>query len=383
MAGLYIHIPFCLKRCIYCDFFSHTQMRHKEAYLSALATEMAMRKDYTGDEAIETVYFGGGTPSLLTASDFGDLFDAIYRLFDVSKDAEITIEANPDDMTPAYVSSLRRLPFNRISMGVQSFSDEDLRFLCRRHTGRQATEAVRICKDEGYDNISIDLIYGLPGQTPGAWEDNLEKALRLDTPHISAYHLTYEKDTPLYRLKEEGRIQPVDEDVSLSLFEQLTNRMANAGYLHYEISSFARPGYLSLHNSAYWTGKKYLGLGPSAHSYDTQSRQWNVASVQRYIEGIEDKHLCAESEHLDDNTKYNEYIMTRLRTLQGIDTTYIRTTFGEDKHLYCKTQAQTFINNGMLCEEGERLKLSAKALFVSDSIISHLLRIDSYTKHGV
>jgi oxygen-independent coproporphyrinogen-3 oxidase len=377
MAGIYIHVPFCVTRCVYCDFFSHTQARrYKEAYLSAVVEEMAMRKDYMGGETVETVYFGGGTPSILTPSDFGKVFDAIYRLFRVTEGAEITLEANPDDMTPAYVSSLRRLPFNRISMGVQSFNDEDLRFLRRRHTAMQAIEAVGICREQGYNNISIDLIYGIPGQTPDTWEANLKEALRLDTPHISAYLLTYEEGTPLYRMKEEGRIQPVDEDVSLSLFEHLTDSLTDAGYLHYEISNFAQPGRLSLHNSGYWTGKQYLGIGPSAHSYDTQSRQWNVASLRRYTEGIEKGLPDTESEHLDANTKYNEYVMTGLRTRQGISLAYIRATFGEHKYQYCRKQAQTFINSGLLNEENNQYRLSKKGLFVSDNIIIHLLRVD-------
>ncbi|MDR1556925.1 MAG: radical SAM family heme chaperone HemW [Tannerellaceae bacterium] len=383
MAGLYIHVPFCVKRCVYCDFFSHTQMRYKESYLSAVVEEMAMRRDYLAGETLETVYFGGGTPSTLTAAEWEQIFEAIYRLFPVGETAEITLEANPDDMTPAYVSSLRRLPFNRISMGVQSFRDEDLRFLCRRHTARQATEAVGLCRENGYGNLSIDLMYGLPGQTAALWEQNLEEALRLDIVHLSAYHLTYEEGTRLYRMKEAGHVRPVDEELSLSLFTMLTTRLKDAGYLHYEISSFARPGFLSRHNSAYWTGKKYLGIGPSAHSYDTGSRQWNVSSLQHYIKGIQKKVPCIETELLNIHNKYNEYILTRLRTCRGISLSYILTNFGEEKYNYCIMQAKRLVDTGFLRQEGDKLLLSGKGIFVSDGLMCDLLWVDSYTKHGV
>jgi oxygen-independent coproporphyrinogen-3 oxidase len=368
---------------VYCDFFSNTQaVRYKESYLAAIVEEMSIRREYIGGEALETVYFGGGTPSVLTPADFEKVFDAIYRLFTVKEGAEITLEANPDDMTPSYVLSLGRMPFNRISMGVQSFNDQDLRLLGRRHNADRAVEAVSLCRELGkYDNVSIDLMYGLPGQTTAMWEYNLREALRLETPHISAYHLTYEKNTPLYRMKEEGRVRPVSEDVSLEMFELLTAGLPEAGYLHYEISNFALPGYLSLHNSGYWTDRKYLGIGPSAHSYDTQSRQWNVSSLSRYVEGILKGLPDVESERLDENARYNEYIMTGLRCRQGISIGHILTTFGERKYLYCKKQAKAFIDGGILCEEGDRWRLSKRGIFVSDDVISRLFWVDNYTKH--
>ena len=218
MAGLYIHIPFCAKRCLYCDFFSNTEMKYKEPYVDALIRELEMRKDYIDGEPLETIYFGGGTPSQLQSKDFERIFNAIHRLFDVSHCSEITLEANPDDMTPEYVTSLCSFPFNRISMGVQSFKEEDLRFLNRRHNRKQALRAVELCKENGLSNISIDLIYGLPGQTLEEWESNLDRTIRLDIPHISAYHLIYEEGTALYKLKEAGKISPVEEEVSVTLF---------------------------------------------------------------------------------------------------------------------------------------------------------------------
>jgi oxygen-independent coproporphyrinogen-3 oxidase len=383
MAGLYIHIPFCVKRCVYCDFFSSTQIRHKDSYISAIVKEMTMRKDYLAGETIDTVYWGGGTPSLLAAADFEQVFEAVYRLFPVSEDAEITLEANPDDITPVYISSLRRLPFNRISMGVQSFSDEDLRFLGRRHSGEQALEAVRLCRDSGYGNISIDLIYGLPGQTPAQWEYNLGEALRLDIAHLSAYHLIYEEGTQLYRMKEEERIQAVDEVVSLSLFTLLTERLTDAGFRHYEISNFAKPGYISRHNTSYWIGKKYLGLGPSAHSYNIESRQWNVSSLLYYIKSIRDESPCMEAELLNIHNKYNEYILTGLRTCWGISLSCILTKFGREKYNYCIMQAKYAIDTGLLLKDDDRLLFSKKGLFISDAVMSDLLWVDSYTKQGI
>lgn len=373
MAGLYIHVPFCAKRCLYCDFFSNTEMKYKEPYVTALIRELEIRKDYIGNEPLETIYFGGGTPSQLQATDFERIFDAIQRLFDTSGCKEVTLEANPDDMTPEYVTGLRRFPFNRISMGVQSFKAEDLRFLNRRHDREQALRAVELCKENGLANISIDLIYGLPGQTLKEWESNLDVAIRLDIPHISAYHLIYEEGTALYKLKEAGKISPVEEEVSVSLFTSLIDRLTANGYLHYEISNFARPGMIARHNSSYWTGKKYLGTGPSAHSYNGESRQWNVSSLPAYIRGIESGSPEIEVEELDINTRYNDFIITGLRTMWGVNLTEIQGQFGNDKLIYCQKQATPYLKQGLLIEKGETLTLSRNGIFISDSIMSDLL----------
>lgn len=373
MAGLYIHVPFCAKRCLYCDFFSNTEMKYKEPYVTALIRELEIRKDYIGNEPLETIYFGGGTPSQLQATDFERIFDAIQRLFDTSGCKEVTLEANPDDMTPEYVAGLRRFPFNRISMGVQSFKAEDLRFLNRRHDREQALRAVELCKENDLANISIDLIYGLPGQTLKEWESNLDMAIRLDIPHISAYHLIYEEGTALYKLKEAGKISPVEEEVSVSLFTSLIDRLTANGYLHYEISNFARPGMISRHNSSYWTGKKYLGTGPSAHSYNGESRQWNVSSLPAYIRGIESGSPEIEVEELDINTRYNDFIITGLRTMWGVNLTKIQGQFGNDKLIYCQKQAAPYLKQGLLIEKDATLTLSRNGIFISDSIMSDLL----------
>lgn len=373
MAGLYIHIPFCAKRCLYCDFFSNTEMKFKEPYVDAIIREMELRKEYIGGEPVETIYFGGGTPSQLQVADFERIFEAAARLFDISNCKEVTLEANPDDMTPEYVSALRSLPFNRVSMGVQSFQEKDLRFLNRRHDRSQALRAVALCKENGIGNISIDLIYGLPGQTLDEWISNLDEAIRLDIPHISAYHLIYEEGTALYKLMEAGKIAPAEEELSVSLFSTLIYKLTEAGYLHYEISNFARPGYISQHNSSYWTGKKYLGIGPSAHSYDGESRQWNISSLPLYLKGVVSGHPDVELEELDLNTRYNDYIITGLRTMWGIQLPEIKEQFGEEKQTYLEHQAAAYLRKGLLIRKNDRLTLSKEGIFISDGIMSDLL----------
>lgn len=373
MAGLYIHIPFCAKRCLYCDFFSNTDMRFREPYVDAVIREMELRQEYIGQEPLETIYFGGGTPSQLQAGDFKRIFDAAARLFDTTGCQEITLEANPDDMTPEYVASLRDLPFNRVSMGVQSFQEKDLRFLNRRHDREQALRAVALCKENGIRNISIDLIYGLPGQTPDEWESNLDEAIRLDIPHISAYHLIYEEGTALYKLLEAGKVTPAEEELSVSFFSTLINKLTEAGYLHYEISNFARPGSFSRHNSSYWTGKKYLGIGPSAHSYNGESRQWNVSSLPLYLKVIAAGTPDVEIEKLDLDTRYNDFIITGLRTMWGIRLDDIREQFGEEKQAYLERQAAVYLRRGLLIRENDTLTLSKEGIFISDGIMSDLL----------
>lgn len=373
MAGLYIHVPFCAKRCIYCDFFTSTNQRSKAAYVDAVCKELIIRKDYLHDEPLRTIYFGGGTPSQLSAHDFEQIFNVIRRHYRIETCEEITLEANPDDMTPKYIASLRHLPFNRVSMGVQSFQPKDLVFLNRRHDKKQAMEAVAHCKAAGLSNISIDLIYGLPGQTSEQWIQNLEEAIALQVPHISAYHLIYEEGTKLTKLKAAGKVVPVSEEFSEDFFTLLIDKLKQAGYLHYEISNFALPGCFSKHNSAYWDESLYLGIGPSAHSFDGESRQWNIASMRRYLAGIEAGTPDVEKEILDLNTKYNEYIITGLRTMWGIQLGRIEESYGKEKKEFCLKQAATYIENGLIIRENDILKLSTKGIFISDRIMSDLL----------
>ena len=373
MAGLYIHIPFCSKRCLYCDFFSSTDLHFQKPFIDALIREMELRQNYLKQEPLETVYFGGGTPSLLPSETFNRLFDAIERLFGLGQCKEITLEANPDDLTPDYVAALRDLPFNRISMGIQSFQDKDLVFLNRRHTCRQAIQAVERCQANGLEEISIDLIYGLPGQTQAEWENNLEEALKLAVPHISAYHLTYEEGTALYKLLAAGKITPAGEEQSVSFFATLIDRLTASGYQHYEISNFAFSGHHARHNSSYWKGTNYLGVGPSAHSYDGKSRQWNVSSLPLYIKGICAGHPNFEREELDEHTRYNEFVITRLRTMWGIRMDDVLQQFGAEKRDYLKQQAAAYIRQGLLNDSAGTLTLSRKGIFISDGIMSDLL----------
>ena len=375
MFSLYIHVPFCATRCVYCDFFSNTDTRYKEPYLRAIEKEMELRGEYIDDDTLETIYLGGGTPSRLSGNDLERIFNAISRRFSITEGAEITLEANPDDIRPDYLSALRDLPINRISMGIQSFRPEDLRLLNRRHDREQAIRAVELCQAHGFTNLSIDLIYGLPGQTPEAWEENLRQAIRLGTPHLSAYHLTYEEGTALYKRLQAGQVEPVDEEVSVTLFHILTERMAEAGFQHYEISNFARPGFHARHNSAYWIGKPYLGLGPSAHSYNRTSREWNVASLPLYLRGIESGQPATERETLDLSTRYNDFIITGLRTMWGISLDKLRTEVGEALLAYCQKQARPYIQRGLLRQENDRLALSQAGILLSDGIMSELMYI--------
>lgn len=375
MFSLYIHVPFCATRCVYCDFFSNTDTRYKEPYLRAIEKEMELRGEYIDDDTLETIYLGGGTPSRLSGNDLERIFNAISRRFSIAEGAEITLEANPDDIRPDYLSALRDLPINRISMGIQSFRPEDLRLLNRRHDREQAIRAVELCQAHGFTNLSIDLIYGLPGQTPEAWEENLRQAIRLGTPHLSAYHLTYEEGTALYKRLQAGQVEPVDEEVSVTLFHILTERMAEAGFQHYEISNFARPGFHARHNSAYWIGKPYLGLGPSAHSYNRTSREWNVASLPLYLRGIESGQPATERETLDLSTRYNDFIITGLRTMWGISLDKLRAEFGEALLAYCQKQALPYIQRGLLRQENDRLALSQAGILLSDGIMSELMYI--------
>ncbi|MDR1436857.1 MAG: radical SAM family heme chaperone HemW [Candidatus Symbiothrix sp.] len=363
MAGVYFHIPFCRSRCVYCDFFSSTSLREKGACIDAICKELQDRKDYLQGQEIRTIYFGGGTPSLLPAKDFDRIFQTFDRCFgsQCSSSREVTLEANPDDITPDYLHSIRHLPFNRISLGVQSFNNRELLFLNRRHDALSAINAVKRLQDAGYPNLSIDLIYGLPEQTRSIWEENLKQALALDVPHISAYHLTYEEGTPLFSRLERGLVKQVDEESSLRFFEILIDTLTENGFEHYEISNFAKPGYRSRHNSSYWNGTHYLGIGASAHSYNGSGRRWNKTQS-----GFDE-------EILDGRTAYNDFIITRLRTSEGIEVSELSRLFGEARQAYCLRQAEKHILNQGLKQSGNRLHLTRKGLFVSDGIMSDLL----------
>lgn len=376
MAGIYIHIPFCKTRCIYCDFYSTTQSKLKEHYIGALCRELEMRSNYLKGEPIETIYFGGGTPSQLSAEEFKKVFTTIERIYGMNHCREITLEANPDDLTPDYLQTLASLPFNRISMGIQTFDDNTLKLLKRRHNATQAIYAVDNCRRAGFRNISIDLIYGLPGETTERWEYDLQQAISLNVEHISAYHLIYEEETPIYKMLKQHQLSEVDEESSVHFFSLLIDRLTAAGYEHYEISNFARPGKYSQHNTSYWQGVNYLGCGPSAHSFDGKTREWNVASIADYIEGMNRGKRPFETEQRNTATCYNEFIITSLRTVWGIPMDRLKQEFGKELHDYCLRMADEHIRNHKLEQRNGALCLTREGIFVSDSIMSDLLWVE-------
>lgn len=376
MTGLYIHIPFCKSRCIYCAFYSTTAEQMKQAYVDAVCREMELRKAVYEKEGkdvgktIATVYLGGGTPSQLSPTQLQQLFDTIARHYDVSDDAEITIECNPDDVTEAFAELLRSLPVNRVSMGAQTFDDDRLQFIHRRHTSKQVTTAIQRLREKGIHNISIDLMYGFPEETLEEWEYDIQQALALNVEHISAYALTYEEGTPLYRLLEEGKVKEIDEERSLAMYDRLIDRLQEAGYEHYEISNFSRKGWRSRHNSSYWQLVPYIGIGAAAHSYDGRRRQWNIADINSYINHIQQGIVPAEGELLDKDSRYNDHVMLALRTCEGLDLS----TLDSDERSYCEETAKKFVLDGLLVKADNHLRLSRKGLFVSDMIMSELMK---------
>lgn len=376
MAGIYVHVPFCKTRCIYCDFFTRTSMGQKTPYVSAICKEIELRADYIGNESVRTIYFGGGTPSQLNKEDFQNIFAAIRSNFTIEADAEITLEANPDDLNPAYLEMLRQIGFNRLSMGVQSFDDTHLQFLNRRHSAQKAIEAVHQSQQVGFDNISIDLMFGLPDLTLDTWNQTLDQAIDLNVQHISSYHLIYEEGTKLYRLLQKGQVKSAEEELSLDMFSTLINRLSQAKFIHYEISNFGKEGRFSRHNSSYWLGEKYLGLGPSAHSYNIENRCWNIASIPKYIQGVERGIPNIEIEQLDLRTRYNDYILTGLRTMWGISISDLRSRFGDKMLEYCTLNIQKHLLSEDVFIDGDHYKISRQGIFISDSIMSDLMYVD-------
>ncbi len=377
MPGIYIHVPFCESRCAYCDFYSTTLMRHRSAYVDTVCRELQLRLPELQGAPIETIYLGGGTPSTLTIEELSSILTSL-RNFHLSSFnfqlAEITLEANPDDLTEEYVQGLRTLPFNRVSIGIQSFHDRTLQLVGRRHTAQEAIEAVHRCQRMGLTNISIDLMYGLPGETLDDWAYSLDQAIALGVPHISAYHLTYEEGTRLWRMKEQGVVSPIDEEQSISAFELLREKLLAAGYEHYEISNFALPGYHSRHNSSYWQGIPYIGIGPGAHSYDGTDRRWNLSSLTDYIATPEGEDVPHEVEHLTTEERYDERIITELRTARGIDLTSLLADFGDSYHTHCLRCATPYIHRCQLVHTADNhLRLTPESIFISDAVMRDLL----------
>lgn len=376
MAGIYIHIPFCKQRCNYCAFYSSTLFNIKELYIDALCKEIAMRKDYIPGTTIRTIYLGGGTPSTLSIEDIEKIFNTIYSHYSVSKDPEVTIECNPDDLTPDFLSRLKQLPINRISMGIQSFSDIQLKRLGRRHDAEKARTAVKNVRETGFNNISIDLMFALPGSTMQEWNETLCQAIELNPEHISAYNLMYEEGTPMHRALKRGDFKELTEDENVEQFQALIEKLKEAGYRHYEISNFARKGYESRHNSSYWNDTPYIGCGAAAHSYNGTSREWNVANITEYIKGLNENKRNFEAEHLSEEERYNDTILTRLRTANGIPLEWMKEKFCERLYNYMKSNSRKLIESGNLKEENNHLILTEKGIFVSDAVIRELIYID-------
>ena len=375
MAGIYLHIPYCKFKCIYCDFYKETDESNIDAFADAICKEMVLRKNEL-PETVHTIYFGGGTPSRLNKRHFNQIFDAMFSNYTIAEDAEITLEANPDDLTPEYIAMLTTLPVNRLSVGIQSFDDDELRFLSRRHNSRQAIDAVKNCQKAGFDNISIDLMYGLPKQTIEMWKSNLQIAMQLDIQHISAYHLIYEAHTKLFTMLQKGKVKPVADELSVDMFDTLLDTVSENGFEYYEISNFAKDKLYSKHNTSYWQNRKYLGLGPSAHSYSGDERSWNVSSIDKYIESINKGEMDRESETLTTAQKYNEFVLTAIRTMWGVDLNRLKEKFGMQQYDYCMKNLQKQMDAGFVTIEDNHLKLTRKGLFVADGIATELMWVE-------
>jgi oxygen-independent coproporphyrinogen-3 oxidase len=373
MAGIYLHIPFCRQQCYYCDFYRVVSHGDNSLFIDALKKELILRKDYLAGSDVSTVYFGGGTPSVLTAEETASVLDHIRNLFRVDSEAEITLEVNPDDVSLKYMKDLYTAGVNRISIGIQSLRDEDLRLMNRRHTAVQAREALGIILKSGFDNVSADLIYGISGMGTDNWAANIDETLSFDIRHLSAYHLTIEPGTVFHQMKEKGQIREVDEDESTAEFNLLLEKTGKAGFINYEISNFGKPGYFSIHNSNYWKQVPYLGLGPSAHSFNGYSRQWNISNVKKYIHSVNSGRLLFEKEELDIRTKFNEYVMTSLRTMWGIDLLYVEKIFEKEGYDYIVNLSGKFINYGLMRQDDNNLFLTSQGKMISDNIISEFI----------
>ncbi len=375
MSGIYLHIPFCKQACHYCDFHFSTSIKKKGELVDMLCKELELRKEEFPGKEVQTIYFGGGTPSLLNAGELKQIFDTIYSNFQVSDDAEITLEANPDDLTREKLELLKASKINRLSIGVQSFFEEDLKLMNRAHNAAEALDSIQMAK-EYFDNISIDLIYGIPDMSEQRWKRNIEIALELGLPHFSCYALTVEPNTALKKFIEKGIIKPVDDELAKAHFEILIQTLKEAGFVHYEFSNFGKPGYFSQNNTAYWMGKPYLGIGPSAHSYDGETRKWNINNNTLYIKSLEQGAISSEEEKLSVKDKYNEYVMTRLRTMWGVSLDEVELNFGEKYRNYLLEQAKQHLEDGLLNNEKGRLHVSEKGKFLSDGIAADLFFVE-------
>ena len=375
MAGIYIHIPFCKQACYYCDFHFSTSLKYKNEVLKGIEKELVLRKNEIGTTKIETIYFGGGTPSLLALEELNTIFKIIYANFNVEANAEISLEANPDDLTSEKIKELAKSPVNRLSIGIQSFFDDDLKFMNRAHNASESKK----CLEEAlkyFDNITIDLIYGVPNMTSEKWKSNLQQAFNFGVPHISSYALTVEEKTALHNFIKKGKVPAINEQQALEQFNILVSETEKQGFVHYEISNFGKPNYFSKHNTSYWLGKKYIGFGPSAHSFNGEQRAWNIANNAKYIKAINNKLLPLEFENLSINNRFNEYIMTGLRTIWGVDLLKINNDFGKPYLNELIKNAQQFVEKDLLKITSEnKLITTQKGKFLADGIASDLFKV--------
>ena len=375
MSGIYIHIPFCKQACHYCDFHFSTSLNKKDELISALKKEIRLRKDEFKSETVETIYFGGGTPSLLTNSELESIIQSVYETYKVAEHPEITLEANPDDLSKERLIELSKSPINRLSIGIQSFFEADLKLMNRAHNSEEAKKCIAEAVNY-FDNISIDLIYGVPNATNEQWIENIETALSFGVPHISSYALTIEPKTALASMIKQGKIDNVDDEKAQEQFYILKETLEKAGFEHYELSNFAKKGYYSKNNSAYWLGKKYIGIGPSAHSFNGKQRSWNISNNIKYIKALQEDHLPCDIETLSDTDRYNEYIMTGLRTIWGVNLNRVEKEFGKENLNYLLAQATPYITQELLYIEASTLKTTRKGQFLSDGIASELFKLN-------
>jgi oxygen-independent coproporphyrinogen-3 oxidase len=383
MSGIYIHIPFCKQACHYCDFHFSTSLKKKNEMVLALAKEIEMRKSEFQDDAVETIYFGGGTPSILNISDLKLLIDTVYSNFSVIENPEITLEANPDDLTPILsfrgtrnlFKEFKAIGVNRLSIGIQSFFEDDLKLMNRAHNSEEAKSCLEIAT-QYFDNISIDLIYGMPNMSNEKWLHNIETALSFNIPHISSYALTVEPKTALHTFIQKGIIPQLDDEVAQEHFHLLVDKLEENGFIHYELSNFGKENYFSKNNSSYWLGKKYIGIGPSAHSYDGEKRGWNVSNNALYLKSIQENKLPLETETLTKTDCYNEYVMTGLRTIWGISLDRIETEFGKTYLDYLNQQAEKYIEDHLLFVDDNVLRTTKSGKFLSDGIASDLFLLN-------
>lgn len=370
MAGIYVHIPFCQSKCIYCDFYSVAARKHRAGYVDAMLREFALRRAELGGQSVNTIYIGGGTPSVLPVEELARLLRALIA---DSRPEEVTVEVNPDDVTPAYAAALRRAGADRVSMGVQSFDDAMLRLLRRRHSAENAKRAYHCLRDAGFARLSLDLIFALPGQTLSGLRADLEQLLTLRPEHISCYGLMWEEGTLLHRMLQEGTLHEADDELYIAMYSLVCDALAAAGYEHYEVSNFALPGHRALHNSNYWNGTPYLGLGAGAHSYDGITRRRNPADLERYMAAISAGATAFEAESESDDERYDGYVMTRLRTADGIDLEHLAACFGTARRAEFERKAAAFIAAGTMTCHGVRRRITEQGWLTSDAIITDLM----------